>query len=414
MPNALIVADDLTGAADTGAQFARRGWRTLLALQPGASAEADVLVLSTDSRGLPNAESAGAAVRAAMAGVHQEDFLLVYKKIDSTLRGHPAVELEMLMAELGDSRALIAPAFPAQGRTTRAGHVFVHGVPLEQTSFGMGPFSGDLRMRFGRNAHPGLLDLEGVRGGIPAMRNAMVRFPGMWIADAENEDDLRHVAQAGLGLGLRVLCGSAGLAAALADALGDNLAAGAGLEMPQPGRGALLAVVGSMHPVCAAQISAACRAGASLVTPGVEFYGEELMAGVEETASRVAQALERGGRVILATEADGGELNPPYPPSKGGPEKAGAAAIARKLGGVVRLGVKNIAVAGLFLTGGDTARAVCEAVGCTRLWLGGEVEAGMPWGRLGDGCWAELPVVTKAGGFGGEDSIIHALNFLEG
>jgi D-threonate/D-erythronate kinase len=401
MPHALIIADDLTGAADTGAQFARRGWRTLLALQPGAGAEADVLVMSTDSRNLPDAESAGAAVRAALTGLDQADFLLVYKKIDSTLRGHPAAELAELMAELGDSRALIAPAFPAQGRTTYAGHVFVQGVPLEQTSFGAGPFCGDLRRRFGRNTRPGLLDLEGVQGGISAMRNAMQSYPGMWIADAENGEDLRNVARAGLALGLRVLCGSAGLADALADALGDNLAAGAGAELPQPGRGALLAVVGSLHPATAALVSAACRAGAALITPGEEFYGVGEMAGMAETASRVMGALRQGGRVILATDVNEGQ-------------EGADVMVARKLGEVAALGMENVAVAGLFLSGGDTARAVCKAVGCTRLWLGGEVEPGMPWARLGDGRWAELPVVTKAGGFGGEDAIIQALNFLAG
>ena len=74
---------------------------------------------------------------------------------------------------------------------------------------------------------------------------------------------------------------------------------------------------------------------------------------------------------------------------------------------------KSAAPAGLLFTGGETARAVCRALGCTRLWLGGEVEPGIPWSRMADGRFPGLRVVTKAGGFGGEESLVHAFHFFD-
>ncbi len=60
----------------------------------------------------------------------------VYKKIDSTLRGNPWVELGAVMRELDVDRALVRPAFPEQGRTVSQGVLKVRGVPLVETVFG--------------------------------------------------------------------------------------------------------------------------------------------------------------------------------------------------------------------------------------------------------------------------------------
>ncbi len=90
MPIALILADDLTGAADTGVQFAVHGWRTLLALEPSGTGAADILSMSTDSRNLACAAEAGQAVSQVLSALQaqpayhelQPSFRLIYKKMD--------------------------------------------------------------------------------------------------------------------------------------------------------------------------------------------------------------------------------------------------------------------------------------------------------------------------------------------
>ena len=91
-----IIADDLTGANDTGVQFARFGARTIVPLDlhdlASLRRRADVLVLSTDSRGESPAVAAHRAKVAAQA-LKRARVPAVYKKIDSTFRGNIGAEL---------------------------------------------------------------------------------------------------------------------------------------------------------------------------------------------------------------------------------------------------------------------------------------------------------------------------------
>ena len=66
------------------------------------------------------------------------------------------------------------------------------------------------------------------------------------------------------------------------------------------------------------------------------------------------------------------------------------------------------------LAGGAVAFAVCQALGIGSLEIGGEVAPGIPFGWVADGPWEGTPLVTKAGGFGGEDALAAAIAFLHG
>ena len=62
------------------------------------------------------------------------------------------------------------------------------------------------------------------------------------------------------------------------------------------------------------------------------------------------------------------------------------------------------------MTGGATAVGVARRLGATGILLGGEVEAGVPVGTLIGP--RPYPVVTKAGGFGGPDTLVGAVEAL--
>jgi 4-hydroxythreonine-4-phosphate dehydrogenase len=81
---------------------------------------------------------------------------------------------------------------------------------------------------------------------------------------------------------------------------------------------------------------------------------------------------------------------------------AALAAMVRPVAGIV---------GALVATGGETARAVFEAWGVSRMRLIGEVEAGLPF-SMTTGWNREMPVLTKAGGFGGPESLLRCLEFL--
>jgi len=417
MPQVLLIADDLTGAADSGAQFARSGWRTLLVLEPGSPQEADVLVLTSESRGLAGGAEAARAVKNILAACSPASFPLVYKKIDSTLRGHPAAELAAVMSALGEGRALIAPAFPAQGRITRDGRVLVNELPFEQTSFSREVPTGDLRRIFGEEAN--LLPLETIRGAESRLRAALSEARGLLIADAENDADLLRLARAALVQGVSLWCGSAGLAGALAACIGSNPEADKEPLHPTsrlPGH--FLAVAGSLHPATAAQVAVARRTGAAVIQPPPEFFTHPHPQGATETAARLAGALADGRDAVLAVlspadlsaRSDSSQLINGYTQSN---IEVSPAQIAARLAQTAAMALESATPAGLLLTGGETARAVCQTLGCTRLWLGGEVEPGIPWSRMVDGRFPGMRVVTKAGGFGNEESLVRALRFFD-
>jgi uncharacterized protein YgbK (DUF1537 family) len=81
---------------------------------------------------------------------------------------------------------------------------------------------------------------------------------------------------------------------------------------------------------------------------------------------------------------------------------------------LARLLVEAELVGGLLLTGGDTAAATLVALNAASLMLRGEIEPGIPWGVIGRGPFAGLPVVTKAGGFGDGEAIVAAVRHLRG
>jgi uncharacterized protein YgbK (DUF1537 family) len=193
----LVIADDLTGASDAGLQFAKRGLRTVVWLdrQPALLAiDADVIVVDTDSRAA-TPEDASWRLKTLLARVRPLTPSRVFKKIDSTLRGHIGAELRALLDALPDALAIVCPAFPKQGRTCRDGVVFVHGIRVDETSFARDPVSpvSDARVSAKLEAPAASLTLAQLRAGTASLNDAVeyVRAHGIRIvvADAETDDD---------------------------------------------------------------------------------------------------------------------------------------------------------------------------------------------------------------------------------
>lgn len=394
-----ILADDLTGAMDTGGQFARSGFHTFVHFRQVPPTACEIAVVDTESRELAP-EEAYRRVREVAEALRGTP---VYKKVDSTLRGPWGRELDAVMDALSVEKAVVCPAFPAAGRTVLEGRLRVHGIPLLQTEFARDPLCpptdhiGDLLLRQTRRP-VGLVSLREVRRGPEALAEVLaVRAEALLVADALDPEDLAILAQAvgRLGEGI-VACGSAGLAQALPDGLGLRPEG----RPPRPqraGQRPVLAVAGSQREVTRRQILAAERRGAAVVhlAPPLE---------VEGARRALAQAAEhlRAGRDVILTTA----FQPPLP----GREQA----VAEHLGYLAAAIAGQHAPGGWVLTGGAVAYAVCQALGIGSLEIGGEVAPGIPFGSMADGPWEGTPLVTKAGGFGGEDALAAAIAFLHG
>ena len=395
MTKLAIIADDLTGAADAAVAFANRGHSSQVLLDPTFSSGAEIIAITTESRHLPPAL---AAERVRGVSHHLYGTPLLYKKIDSTLRGNIAAELFALMEAFEVARALVAPAFPAQGRTTVHGRQLIDGRPLEETDFGSQIVSSNIREIFlrARDARPvRLMTLADVRREIRYLTEHLTdRRAGITIADAETEEDMTAIAEAVLASSLRLACGSAGLCHALAGLIpaSHDRSTGASPALSGP----ILTIAGSIHATTIAQVEAARAAGMTVIEP-VDFG----IYAIEPLIDQAAELLEKKKDVILASH----QIDASTPSEL---------TISDRLSLFTYRLLKRVPAGGLVLTGGDVASAVCRELGVRAIDLFGEVQPGIPYGVLRSLGADNLPVVTKAGGFGDADALVKAIEFLRG
>ncbi len=372
-----IIADDLSGACDAGALFAGRGPVGVFVAPRLPDARRPAAAVDTESRTLAPPDAA-ARVRRSAAGL--EDRLRggrLFKKIDSTIRGNVAAELDALMTATGATTALVCPAFPAQGRTVVHGLLSVHGIPAHEGAAGRDPdypgASSDLVEIFSRDSRRpvSLLPLKEIRGPLEDLARALAERGGVVVADAEVDTDLDALARAALGHPGILLGGSAGLARGAASAWGYTAPAP---TLPAPGGWLVLA--GSRHPATRAQIDALETAGAA----GVRLGGRR-----EPDLAKVVSAI-RAGRPAFVSSDDAAE---------GTRED-----IASRLAGAATRVFSEASPAVFAVTGGETAHAVMRALGARRLELDGAPASGLALGRLVVNEASTLPILTKAGGFG--------------
>jgi len=397
-PQFVIIADDLSGAADASAGWADAGLVTMVALTLDREVNADGLAVSTESRDLCEKDAVRRVGRAAKTlGGRCGDFAstLLYKKIDSTLRGHPGAELGALMRAAGQPKVVIAPAFPAQGRTTLGGRQLVKGIPVDQSA-GWEKVDSDLTRVFsGEGAEVVRVGIDDVREGSDRVADLLrSRNSGLFVVDAETDSDLEVAAAAGLRSGIRLFCGSAGLMSSFRRVAPWKNRVPIP-ELPLPVEGPTLVLAGSRHPATVEQVAMVASHGVSCLRIG-ELSPSR---GRDDAAEAAIACLDSGEDVVLMPPGDPG----------GAIEPIRARAVAARLANSGARVFSRSRAGRLVATGGDTASAVFDRLGATAFWVRGEVLPGVPHGRLVGGCADGLPVVTKAGGFGSRAALVEIL-----
>lgn len=376
MTELVIIADDLTGAADSAAALTSRG-RTSIVIDPaGEWPDDDVLAIDTDSRHCP-AEPAVERVREVSVRARELGAQVV-KKIDSTLRGNITAELRAVLDVLGDADdpplLVVAPAFPATSRTTLGGIVHVDGERL--AAHGSNGDVVELLQRGDiRTGRVGLAEVNGAPELAARLDHASADGFEAVVVDSESDEHLRTVVEAADLASVRtVLVGSGGLTRPLAPRRPSYEAA--------HGRGPTLVVVGSYAPVSRVQRQRLVEHGCTPVLLDTEG---------QHTADRLRAALA-SGTAVLSPDPDAPVVREQAPHV--------ARALAQTVVGV--LGELGTLVA----TGGETARAVLTAAGVTRLVVTGEIEPGIVRSHVPE---LSLELVTKAGAFGDADALLRCV-----
>jgi uncharacterized protein YgbK (DUF1537 family) len=339
-----IIADDLTGALDTGTPFVEAGLKVVVATEVNTLAEAlardpDVLVVNTASRALPE-EEAAARIAGVLAALGPERPDILFKKIDSRLKGNVAIESMALAKGAKRQHILVAPAIPDQQRFTINGAVMGRGV--------------DTPLPIRHLFPPDTVSIE--------------------VHDAESDRDLDELVRR-TDWSEAIAVGARGLGSAFARALSRPTS-----DPPafSPTAETLFAF-GSRDPITSAQIAhlqahrrltsvadapAGTLSAANIKSlPAVARCSGEQVSSREEVVARFAEGIRD---VVMRTRPDM-----------------------------------------LMMGGGDTALAILRQLGVSVLVPKGEIEAGIPWFEIEGPDGRTFCCAVKSGGFGNVDSLLN-------
>jgi D-threonate/D-erythronate kinase len=421
MVKLLVIADDLTGANETGVQFAKKGISVFVATgneYPERTwlNEHQVVVVNTESRHLDLHESARRVQSVVQAGI-EAGTTHFYKKTDSTLRGNIGSELEALRTATGQRILPFIPAYPKLKRTTVNGIQYVNALPLHETAFAKDPLEP-----ITSSYVPAIIEEQTRaqarvvgRNGTTLQVAVELSREGIYVFDVLTDDDLKQVGELLKRNNLlNATSGSSGFAERLPDLLEFERCP---VKVPCS-EGRMLVVNGSVNEVSLKQVSHAERNGFVPVTLLPEMLlaeegAQELQS--QQVVDRVIKLDQQGKDVVLRSVEKLEDLKHyiELGQRRGLDSKQIHLLTAKNVGAIAGriLERTNFDVVTVF--GGDTLLAIARA----RRWAGflpqDEILPGVVVSRV----WGDinsLLLITKSGGFGSEDVLPRIKEVLGG
>ncbi|MDK2986240.1 MAG: D-threonate/D-erythronate kinase [Clostridia bacterium] len=407
-----IIADNLIGSNDTGVQFSKYGLSTVVISEREKLNQyknnATVISVNTNTRML-DAQEASKHVRNVTKILKNMGLNHFYKKIDSTLRGNIAVEIEAMMLELGLEMGILVPSFPANGRIVENGYLLT-----KRENNSLFPVCHVPSLLQNETDKPiSLINLSDVRKGTKTLQQKLLNLMKLGtkivVIDAVSEEDLFNIAIAIKDLTeMCVVAGSAGLASHLPFVLNLDK------SLPLRKKRSVLVIAGTFNRITSDQIMEAKKLDNTRL---IEFSTEAFVSGeaeleVKNVTRKAQEALVDNKIAIIALDTlikDRKELEG-YKISEN--VRRYGKKIADSLGAIAKeLTMKGV-VTDLVVTGGGTASHVVEIMGASFITLENELLPGIPSGKLQGGQCEGLRVVTKAGGFGSRDSLAKVIEYL--
>jgi D-threonate/D-erythronate kinase len=420
-----VISDDLTGASDCGGQLIRYGLNVSVTVQENfvKTNDYDAVIYNTDSRSVTGAEAYN-RVKLVCETIKPGPNNLVYKKIDSTMRGNIGEEINAIYDSFSPDFVIIAPAFPVNGRKVINGIHYLNDIKLENTEVANDPKTpvrdSDIKRLIERQANRKVehITFEEIHQGYDTVMNKLSSCKENQISyitvDSSEEYDLKKVVEIIHQTDFSVVwVGSAGLMNYLPEIYGIQ-------PVPQTfiqpvHHEPVFLVVGSVSAAGRSQLN---HLLANSDTVGLEMDSVKVLQDKElkeQELKRILtgakQAFLLGKNVVLYSSKDVDETR------KVG-EKIGydAVRISNTISKVLgEIAVEIICVNDLqhlFLTGGDTAQQVFLQLDVKDFILIDEVESGVPLGRVTTD--KEILAVTKAGNFGSNEVMLKAICKLQG
>jgi 2-keto-3-deoxygluconate permease len=415
-----VVADDFTGANDTGVQFVKNNLKSVVITDikclNKTIDECDVLVIDTESR-FDEPEIAYRKSFEAGKAVKERDLVCVYKKLDSTFRGNIGAEIAGLMDSLEINFTILAPAFPSNKRTTVGGTVYVYGKLLSETEYSKDPRTpvkqslilDIIGNQTDKNAVQ--IDITEVKAGKKNLLEKLIKHresgAKIVVVDAIDDSDLEIIASVSTELNGKVLfAGSPGFAEHLPKYL-----------KTEKKRAINVIIAGSVSETTRKQIIYAIN-NIDLTVIDIDpekVLGKEDRSEMERITDLVVDSVSTGRDVIIRS-APSVEfvtmcLEKGY--ERGLTPSETSEKIARFLGNIAGKIISSPDTGSIVLTGGDTAIKTANSIHASGTVIIGEIVPGIPYGTFIEEKFKHVIVVSKAGGFGDEDALVKVINFLK-
>ena len=411
----LVIADDLTGANDTGIHFiAAEGSVGVITDSDGCLPENDVdtLVVNTNSRMLSEKEAYNKVLRAVekYSAQGSKDNLEIYKKIDSTLRGNVGAEIDAMIDGAGFDIVCVAPASPRNGRQVLSGLCYVQGQLLENTEIAKDLFTpvvvSDVKEIISSQTDRKVerLNLDLIRHPLEMARTEVLRLSdegvSIVVADSESIDDLKKIKAIFSNIDMKVLfVGAAGLYHAVSDESVSLMKK----EFPLLRKNfKFLFVIGSLMETTIRQVDWLrnhCSAGSvTISTKNVLADSEDEILNV---SAEVLSCFAKEDTIVLHTEKNGSDFS----------------INSDKIGFVIGESVRHILESSnidvVLFSGGDTSMHILQQLKVNYLSLIDEALPGIPVAKARvSGKDKDLLIITKSGSYGDEDAFEKIFEYL--
>lgn len=423
-----IIADDLTGANDSGVQLARHGLKTAVLFDMDEShvKHYEAVVFDTDSRSIDHTEAYEKVKRAAQFLLHA-GFKSIFKKLDSTMRGNIGAEIDAIYDVLQPNFMMIAPGYPKNNREIRHSTHYLNKIPLGETEISRDPktpvtisYLPDLLKQQTHHAI-GTITIDDLAQGEAHIHDKLKQFAmdsiPYLIIDSTEEAHLEQILSYTKNTPYQFgWVGSAGIANYLPSYY--DIPAQQNSFGIDTNDGPILTVVGSVNINSRAQLKNLLTETNVHAIPFESykalFNGAERDNEINKVYQEAYEKALEGHDVVIYSTAEKADIEQAW--------KVGEAAglthteisneIVKAIGKVCSLLLEKKLFKGVSMTGGDTAKQICSLWDIKGFELLDELEIGVPISKfLGVD---HLHVITKAGGFGSEHVFINAINKLKG
>ena len=401
MVKMLIIADDFTGALDTGIQFAKKGIITQVVIgsqtELRVSETARVLVVDLETRPMKAEDAYRAVYNLTKWAVHST-IPIIYKKTDSALRGNVGAELSAVV-DASEENLYFIPAFPDIGRITLKGIHYIGDVPLEKSAFKEDPFEPvhssylpAILGAYAKNKVKCIGRMEGKETYIKEKKKIIIFDAG------SNKDIEVRIKELKEERKLSFLAGCAGFAAFLPPVLGLE---GVVYRKYEKKKG-LYVACGSLNPITREQVMYAEQKGFLRIslTPrqklDTEYYETE---EGKEFLEKVHRQCIFNPRIIVDTFDKREEETKKYAETMGIDPEEIRFSITKCHSMIVRYLIEKGVDYTIFMTGGDTLMGLMKMVENPEFIPVCELSQGVVLSRLK---WRDkiLQIVSKSGGFG--------------